>query len=60
VAADRLELEWVYPRSAFRDRVCLSFAGERVCLERSVNINSGIRAWEPLHGMSTHNPTRPV
>lgn len=60
VAADRLELEWVYPRSAFRDRVYLSFAGERVCLERSVNINSGIRAWEPLHGMSTHNPTRHV
>lgn len=50
-AANQLEVEWIYPRSAFRDVLHLTFADAQIRLERRVNINSGIRQWEPLQGM---------
>ncbi|MDF0731361.1 serine hydrolase [Pseudomonas entomophila] len=50
VSADRLEMEWIYPRSAFRDVLQLAFEGARVRVERRVNINSGVREWAPLLG----------
>ncbi|MGE7992888.1 serine hydrolase domain-containing protein [Pseudomonas sp. NPDC089554] len=50
VTAGQLEMEWIYPRSAFRDVLQLAFEGKQVRVERRVNINSGAREWTPLLG----------
>ncbi|MFW7269673.1 serine hydrolase domain-containing protein [Gluconacetobacter sp. Hr-1-5] len=48
VAADHLELIWNFPETAFRDRVSIRFAGDRLTLDREVNMNSGSRRWPTL------------
>ena len=47
-AADRLELVWHFVETAFRDTVTLHFTGDRLTMERRVNINSGARHWPVL------------
>jgi len=46
-----LEMDWIFIASVFRDRVVVQFDGDRVTLLRSVNVNSGARAWPLLEGV---------
>jgi CubicO group peptidase (beta-lactamase class C family) len=46
-----LEMDWIFIASVFRDQVIVHFAGDRVTLLRSVNVNSGARAWPLLEGV---------
>ena len=39
--ADTLEMSWIFVASAFRDTVVCRFDGDRISLERRVNVNSG-------------------
>ena len=48
---DTLEMDWVFIASVFRDHVVIHFDGDRVTLLRSVNVNSGARAWPLLEGV---------
>jgi hypothetical protein len=33
-------MTWIYPETAFRDSVRCTFAGDRISLDRSVNVNT--------------------
>jgi hypothetical protein len=46
-----LEMDWIFIASVFRDQVVVRFDGDRVSLLRSVNVNSGVRAWPLLEGV---------
>ena len=46
-----LEMDWIFIASVFRDQVVVHFDGDRVTLLRSVNVNSGARAWPLLEGV---------
>jgi Beta-lactamase len=46
-----LEMDWIFSASVFRDQVVVHFDGSRVTLLRSVNVNSGARAWPVLEGV---------
>jgi CubicO group peptidase (beta-lactamase class C family) len=48
IAPDRLELVWHFIESAFRDTVTIHFEGDRLTLDRRVNINSSAEAWPTL------------
>ncbi|OCW24211.1 serine hydrolase [Pseudomonas aylmerensis] len=45
-----LEMTWIYPQTAFRDRVKCVFEGNTVSLARTVNVNSAEREQEVLVG----------
>jgi CubicO group peptidase (beta-lactamase class C family) len=40
LTADTLEMTWIFAETAFRDTVLCHFAGNRLTLSRSVNVNS--------------------
>jgi len=46
-----LEMTWIFAQTAFRDTVVCHFDGDRVTLERSVNVNSGALSWPTLSGV---------
>ena len=46
-----LEMDWIFIASVFRDHVVVHFDGDDVTLLRSVNVNSGARAWPLLEGV---------
>ena len=46
-----LEMNWIYPQTAFRDRVMCVFEGNGVSVARSVNVNSAQREQEVLVGV---------
>lgn len=46
-----LEMTWIYPQTAFRDRVVCEFDGDRVRVARTVNVNSAGKEQEVLVGM---------
>jgi len=48
LADDRLELVLHFVEAAFRDTFTFSVAGDRMTMERSVNINSGPRTWPTI------------
>jgi len=48
--AGTLAFTWIFAETAFVDTVICRFQGERLQLERSVNINSAARAHPPLTG----------
>lgn len=45
------EMTWIYVETAFRDTVVCRFENDRAILERSVNVNSGARAWPAITGI---------
>jgi hypothetical protein len=47
-----LEMTWIYPQTAFRDRVVCEFDGDRVSVARTVNVNSAGKEQETLVGNS--------
>jgi CubicO group peptidase (beta-lactamase class C family) len=47
---DALEMTWQYVESAFRDTVLCRFDGDRVAIERHVNVNSGELKLPMLNG----------
>jgi hypothetical protein len=47
---DTLEMTWFFLESVFVDTVVLRLADKKITLERSVNANSGARAWPILAG----------
>lgn len=51
--AKTLEMTWIYPQTAFRDRVVCVFEGNGVSVARTVNVNSAGREQEVLSG-TTH------
>lgn len=46
-----LEMTWIYPQTAFRDRVVCEFDGDRVSFARTVNVNSAEKGQEVLVGV---------
>jgi hypothetical protein len=48
--ANTFEMTWQYVESAFRDRVLCRFDGERMTLDRSVNVNSAATSRPQLRG----------
>lgn len=46
-----LEMTWIYPQTAFRDRVICVFEGNGVSVARTVNVNSAQREQEVLIGV---------
>ncbi|MGB3122994.1 MAG: serine hydrolase domain-containing protein [Pseudomonas sp.] len=51
--AKTLEMTWIYPQTAFRDRVVCVFEGNSVSFARTVNVNSAEREQAVLVG-TTH------
>jgi CubicO group peptidase (beta-lactamase class C family) len=47
---DTLEMTWQYVEAAFRDTVRCTFNGDKVSIDRSVNLNSGERKLPTLSG----------
>jgi predicted proteasome-type protease len=45
IADNRIELVVHFLESAFRDTFVFAVDGDRLVMDRSVNINSGARAW---------------
>lgn len=45
-----LEMTWQFVETAFRDRVVCRFDGERITLDRSVNVNSAATSRPTLLG----------
>jgi hypothetical protein len=45
-----LEMTWIFAETAFRDTVTCRFQDDKLTLDRSVNINSGLRSLPTLHG----------
>jgi CubicO group peptidase (beta-lactamase class C family) len=45
-----LRMRWIFAETAFQDTVSCRFEGDRVTVERSVNVNSSARSWPPLSG----------
>ncbi|MBY0510235.1 MAG: beta-lactamase family protein [Rhodospirillaceae bacterium] len=45
-----LEMTWIFAETAFRDTVVCRFQDGTLTLDRSVNINSGLRSLPTLHG----------
>ena len=58
LAANQLELVLHFAESAFRDTLTFTFDGDRLTMERSVNINSGDRAWPTLSAVRESEPVR--
>jgi CubicO group peptidase (beta-lactamase class C family) len=50
--ARTLEMTWIYPQTAFRDRVVCVFDGDGVSVARTVNVNSAEREQAVLIGRS--------
>ncbi len=50
VAANTLELEWIFRDTAFRDTVTCQFGDATITMDRRVNINSGPLSWPQLRG----------
>jgi CubicO group peptidase (beta-lactamase class C family) len=50
IAPDTIEIVAHFLETAFRDRIVLRLAGDRVTLDRSVNMNVGERAWPTIAG----------
>lgn len=50
---DQLDMTWQFVESAFRDTVVCRFEGDRVTIDRRVNINSGERKLLTLRGELT-------
>lgn len=48
--ANTLVLTWIFPQTAFRDTVHCLFEGERLTVQRSVNVNSRLRRHPDLVG----------
>ncbi|MGY2401816.1 serine hydrolase domain-containing protein [Pseudomonas sp. SDO5271_S396] len=48
--AQTLEMTWIYPQTAFRDRVVCVFEGDGVSFARTVNVNSAEREQAVLTG----------
>lgn len=48
IAGNRIELVVHYLEAAFRDTFLFSVDGDRLTMDRSVNINSGTRAWPTM------------
>jgi len=46
-----LVMDWIFIASVFRDQVVVHFDCDRMTLLRSVNVNSGARAWPLLEGV---------
>jgi hypothetical protein len=56
-----LEMTWIFAETAFRDTVVCRFDGDRVTIERSVNVNSSALSWPILSGVSEGSQAlRPV
>jgi hypothetical protein len=49
-SSDALEMTWQYAESAFCDTVLCRFDGDRVTIERHVNVNSGELKLPTLNG----------
>lgn len=49
-----LEMTWIFPQTAFKDTVRCVFDGGRVTVQRSVNVNSGLRRHPDLTGTAVH------
>ena len=45
-----LRMRWIFAETAFQDTVLCRFDGDRVIVERSVNVNSSARSWPQLSG----------
>jgi hypothetical protein len=43
-------MTWIYPETAFRDSVRCTFAGDRISLDRSVNVNTSGTVRPTIHG----------
>ncbi|CAM4248861.1 Serine hydrolase [Bordetella tumbae] len=50
-SANTLEMTWIFPQTAFKDTVVCIFDGDRVTVQRSVNVNSGLLHHPDLTGM---------
>jgi CubicO group peptidase (beta-lactamase class C family) len=48
--SDTLEMQWIFLETAFRDTVICRFEGDRLRLDRSVNVNSGALTHPTLLG----------
>ena len=53
VDANTFEMTWQFVESAFRDRVVCRFDGERMTLDRSVNVNSAATSRPQIRGTLT-------
>jgi CubicO group peptidase (beta-lactamase class C family) len=49
-AADVFEMTWIYPETAFRDSVRCTFAGDRISIDRWVNVNTSGTVRPTIHG----------
>src|SRR5262249_23487624 len=49
--ANTLQMVWIFAETAFRGTVVCRFDANGVVIERSVNVNSGARAWPSLESM---------
>ncbi|CAM4179479.1 serine hydrolase domain-containing protein [Bordetella muralis] len=49
--AHTLEMTWIFPQTAFKDTVVCTFDGDRMTVQRSVNVNSGLLRHPDLTGM---------
>jgi CubicO group peptidase (beta-lactamase class C family) len=45
-----LRMRWIFAETAFQDTVLCQFDGDRVSVERSVNVNSSACSWPQLSG----------
>ena len=48
--ANTLRMTWIFAETAFQDTVVCRFHGDRVTVERSVNVNSAALSWPALSG----------
>jgi hypothetical protein len=53
LASDKLEMIWQFVETAFRDTVLCTFAGNKVTIDRSVNLNSAETRLPTLTGTWT-------
>ena len=53
IADNRIELVVHFLESAFRDTFLFTADGDRLVMERTVNINSGARAWPTMTAVRT-------
>ena len=47
---DVFEMTWIYPETAFRDSVRCTFAGNRISIDRWVNVNTSATVRPTVHG----------
>jgi CubicO group peptidase (beta-lactamase class C family) len=53
VDENTLRMRWIFAETAFQDTVLCRFEGDRVTVERSVNVNSSALSWPRLSGKQT-------